>query len=622
MEVRECILKGNGSIAGKVLHRQDKKDYYFTVLDADKIEAIKEICTRNGKTISLQDMAQKTLVEQHKDCLDRAHICFYSPILFPKKGADSVLGLEVKGLMFCSPSLHKNGHPYEIMGTAEPVFLTVQQATELLQHIDQICIKYGLRYLESNDSVLNDKIRKMVKSFVIDKTVVIPEGIWHSTLISIANSILFRQLGRKNNDGLKEFFMHINDALCRPEPLPEREIMSIWKSALEFVAKNKKEGPLETQYTEEEEQSTVEQLAEEIMYKYKIKTLMDTEEMVYYKDGIYRVGGEQLIKIGLEEIAGYSMKINKRNEIIAHIKYRTMVNREDFDNDIDIINVRNGLLNIMTGELRPHTPEYLSFVQLPVRFDPNSICQKIIKFLSQVLSKEDISTIVRVFGYCLYRSAPYEKAVMLIGPGRNGKSVLIKLVEALIGHENVSHASLQELLGDRFASADLYCKLVNAYADLEADKLINTGKFKTLVSGDSIRAQKKHQQAFSFRNYAKLIFSTNKIPESEDKSYAYYRRWVILSFNRVFEGEDEDTGLIHKLTTDEHELAGLLNLALIGLKKLIKEGGFKDVSVEKIKQQYEHNASIVRHFIDEQCVVDLNNSEYSVSTLVLVLWCS
>jgi phage/plasmid-associated DNA primase len=114
--------------------------------------------------------------------------------------------------------------------------------------------------------------------------------------------------------------------------------------------------------------------------------------------------------INVEEIAGYSMKINKGNEVIAHIRYRTMVNREDFDNDIDIINVRNGLLNIMTGELKPHTPEYLSFVQSPVRFDPNSICRKIIKFLSQVLSKEDISTIVRVFGYCLYRTARYEKA--------------------------------------------------------------------------------------------------------------------------------------------------------------------------------------------------------------------
>ena len=155
-------------------------------------------------------------------------------------------------------------------------------------------------------------------------------------------------------------------------------------------------------------------------------------------------------------------------------------------------------------------------------------------------------------------------------------------VNTTVGKQNVSHPTLQELLGDRFASADLNCKLVNVFADLEADKLVNTGRFKALVSGDSIRAQRKHQQAFSFRNYAKLIFSTNKIPESMDNSYAYYRRWVILPFDRIFEGEKEDTDLISKLTTEE-ELSGLLNLAQKGLTKLIKEGGFKETPVEKIK---------------------------------------
>lgn len=623
-----AFSKGMAIMPGKVWHRQDKKDYYLIAIDADKKEAITEICTRNGKTTSLPEMAQKTLVEQHKDCLeDRAHIYFYSPIPFPHKSADSVLGLEVKGLgehgiMFCSPSLHKDGYRYEIIGTTEPVCLSKEQAIELLQHIDQICIKHGLQYLENNSGILDDKIKAMLKTFVIDRTIVISKGNRHRTLISIANSILFRHSGLKNNETLKNFFMQINDSLCQPEPLPEREIKNIWKSALDFAATNnkkEKEDRMQTHHLEEEqqEQSTVEELVEQIMSKYNIKTLMDTEEMVYYKDGIYRLGGEQIIKVELEKIAGHSMKIQKRNEIIAHIKYRTMVNREEFDNDINVINVKNGLLNIMTDELKPHTPEYLSFVQLPVKYNPDATCSKIIKFLTQVLSKEDISKVVRVFGYCLYRSACYEKAVMLIGPGRNGKSVIIKLVEALVGHENASHASLQELLSDRFASSDLYCKLVNTYADLEADKLVNTGRFKTLVSGDTIRAQKKHQQAFSFRNYALLIFSTNKIPESEDKSYAYYRRWVILPLNRVFEGEEEDSGLIHKLTTDERELSGFLNLALKGLKKLIKEGGFKDISVEKIKQQYEHNASIVRQFIDEQCIIDLNNPEYLTLTSVL-----
>jgi phage/plasmid-associated DNA primase len=77
--------------------------------------------------------------------------------------------------------------------------------------------------------------------------------------------------------------------------------------------------------------------------------------------------------------------------------------------------------------------------------------------------------------------------------------------------------------------------MVNTFADLKAEKLAMTGMFKTLVSGDTVRAQRKYGHPFSFRNYAKLIFSANKIPDSDDKTHAYYRRWLILTFEKVFE---------------------------------------------------------------------------------------
>ena len=114
----------NGGIAiilGKVWHREDKKGLYFVLVDADKAKAIDELCTRDGEKITLQKMAEKFIVEQHRDCLDRAHIYVYSPIPFPQKSADSVLGLEVKGsgehgIAFCSPSTHRDGMPYENHG--------------------------------------------------------------------------------------------------------------------------------------------------------------------------------------------------------------------------------------------------------------------------------------------------------------------------------------------------------------------------------------------------------------------------------------------------------------------------------------------------------------------------
>ena len=98
-------------------------------------------------------MAHKFIVEQHKDNLEKAHIYFYSPIPFPKKSSDSILGLEVKGvgehgIAYCAPSIHQSGEPYEISGTTEPMTLTDKQANELKLHIDSICKKYSLEYLE------------------------------------------------------------------------------------------------------------------------------------------------------------------------------------------------------------------------------------------------------------------------------------------------------------------------------------------------------------------------------------------------------------------------------------------------------------------------------------------
>lgn len=112
---------------------------------------------------------------------------------------------------------------------------------------------------------------------------------------------------------------------------------------------------------------------------------------------------------------------------------------------------------------------------MPIEYDPKAKCPNILKFLGEVLHPQDVFTAMQVIGYCLYKSAEYEKAVMLVGPGLNGKGVFIKLIEALVGRDNCSHVTLQDLDNDRFAAANLYCKMVNTFADLKSEKLSATG---------------------------------------------------------------------------------------------------------------------------------------------------
>ena len=70
-----------------------------------------------------------------------------------------------------------------------------------------------------------------------------------------------------------------------------------------------------------------------------------------------------------------------RTEVINHIKARTLVDRSEFDKDPDIINVKNGLINIRTGKFKDHNPNYLSLIQLPVPYNPKARPKKIVAFM-------------------------------------------------------------------------------------------------------------------------------------------------------------------------------------------------------------------------------------------------
>jgi phage/plasmid-associated DNA primase len=167
-----------------------------------------------------------------------------------------------------------------------------------------------------------------------------------------------------------------------------------------------------------------------------------------------------------------------------------------------------------------------------------------------------------------------------------------------------------------------------AYSDIKKgrrkrwyEKLKSTGNFKMLVSGDPIRAQNKFQHPFSFRNYAKLIFSANKIPEAEEQQYAYYRRWSILEFEKIFD-DTRDTKLVEKLTTPE-ELSGLLNIALIALRKLRADNGFKEIAVEKLRQKYGEKSNSVKALVEACCLVDIQDPLYfTLTTDLYAAYCN
>ncbi len=120
-------------------------------------------------------------------------------------------------------------------------------------------------------------------------------------------------------------------------------------------------------------QGIIMSLTEQTMTEFTFKTMRDNEEIHYYNTtiGVYHRFGDRAIKEYVE-ILNPSIKTLYVNEILQKIKRRIYVDRDEFDNNPNIMNVQNGLLNIWTGELTDHSPDFLSIVQLPLIYDPDS----------------------------------------------------------------------------------------------------------------------------------------------------------------------------------------------------------------------------------------------------------
>lgn len=203
----------------------------------------------------------------------------------------------------------------------------------------------------------------------------------------------------------------------------------------------------------------------------------------------------------------------------------------------------------------------------------------------------------------------FQKALLLMGDGANGKTTLLRLFLAFLGKKNCAKQPLQILMINRFAVGHLYGKLANIYDDLPDIALKNIGFFKMLTGEGTVSAEFKFKDRFDFENYAKMIFTCNIIPPCPEDTTAFFRRWLIINFPNEFlpESPKTDPDLLGKLTTPE-ELSGLLNWALDGLNRLIKNKKFSTGgTVEEIRARYLASAEPVKSFAENCLEPEENN---------------
>lgn len=269
-----------------------------------------------------------------------------------------------------------------------------------------------------------------------------------------------------------------------------------------------------------------------------------------------------------------------------------------------MINLKNGLYNVLEDSFQPHTPAYISTVQMGASYEPGAECPQFMAFLQNIVHEAEIPLIQEIFGYLLIPVNKAQKSFVLVGAPNAGKSTLLSVAqEILLGADNVSNIPWQSL-GDRFNKAELFGKLANIFADLPSRSIDDNGMFKALTGEDYITAERKNKDPFTFRPYARLLFSCNEIPRNYgDRSDGFYRRLIIIRFDHPVPKSKRDPNLRERFLAERN---GILMWAMEGLKRLIASGYVfteTEATREELRRyKVESNSALL--FVDECCVLD------------------
>ncbi|MBC8502579.1 MAG: hypothetical protein H8D35_05575 [Nitrosopumilus sp.] len=375
-----------------------------------------------------------------------------------------------------------------------------------------------------------------------------------------------------------------------------------------------------------EGKNKIDNVCDELQRLHSFITLRKTDEILLYNGKIYdKDKAETVIKEETEKLIP-NCTTHNRSEVINKIRAQTYSDLENFDADPNIITLENGILSLDSLELLPHTPRNLSRVLYPVEYIPLE-CDDVEdnlkdtlfwKFLTTSFTvdnkfrKEDFETVLEIMASVFVKKQIDEKASMFLGQGENGKSVLLQYLSSMLGKNNLSSMSLQEMSDDKFMIAELDGKSANIYPDLERNELKRTGRIKAITSNEPIQAQKKHGHPFTLYPFCKLIFSCNRFPKVSDQGQGFFRRWLIVKWERNFENDSErDSHLLEKLLSNRPETNLVFSCLVDIANKLNKMGKFthsKDwIAIQK---EWNENADPLDDFVNNYIIdSDSNKSK-------------
>jgi putative DNA primase/helicase len=248
---------------------------------------------------------------------------------------------------------------------------------------------------------------------------------------------------------------------------------------------------------------------------------------------------------------------------------------------------RSGFLTLTAEggvKLLDKSPEYRLRNAVPVDFDPDADYDSLVDLLrhtfeGDVDAEEKILALQEFYGVTLIGQAThYAKALMMVGNGANGKSTIMELLEDALFPKGTTCSTPPQKWHKHEYVFELFDKLLNSVSEVPDQRILASDTLKQVISGEALSARPVYGQLMRALPYAGHVFSANELPEVNDHSHGFWRRFLVITFNRNFSNDPDRKTKEQIKEAFVGAAPSILNWVLEGAARVILNRGYTEPS--------------------------------------------
>lgn len=256
-----------------------------------------------------------------------------------------------------------------------------------------------------------------------------------------------------------------------------------------------------------------------------------------FQTGVHKIVTDRDLTSCIIKYIDPTITAGQCNNVLFYIKNK-LHDENKKEINTDVVNFRNTLFDLGTQTVIAHTSKIFTVNQLSVDYLSNlEFNEEVENYLDELTSHNKVrkKALLQVIGYVLTPKNNIQVMIIFYGPSSsNGKSTLLKIIERIVGPENVCHKSIEKL-DTQFGADGIEFKLLNICTEIPKNKIKNIEILKQSITGDTFEATVKYEKNKTIKSYIKHIFASNYLPNVSDDSEAYFRRIHIIPFENRFD---------------------------------------------------------------------------------------